>query len=215
MPVQAELPVYPFSVNEPDKNQTTQEFAAEPKLGRRRYLLFAPGGKLSPRQNALAESKGFVDLLDSIDLRSGESLHITSGDISVYLRERSLTSADSIFAGIAGFAKEIELDESSSGPVQLPEQFRALASLIKKWAVSDDADREEIIGDAPKSELQDLVSRIEPLFDSIETYLDSFKQRPLNQAAIALGHLAEAAHEARLRLQEKYPSGPDGTTPTN
>jgi hypothetical protein len=46
--------------------------------------------------------------------------------------------------------------------------------MIRKWAMSDDADRTERLERGSRRELQALVRRVSPLFDAINMYLEGF-----------------------------------------
>ena len=82
----------------------------------------------------------------------------------------------------------------------MPGTFRPLTCLIEKWGVADDDDRSSLIENADRAELKTLVAKVEPFFDSINIYLDSFGDKALDDGAMALGRLAEAAQEAKIFL---------------
>ena len=56
---------------------------------------------------------------------------------------------------------------------------------------------------APSETLMRLVKAVEPEFNTINAYLDSFQKNPLTEQAILLGALAEGASEAKLLLQRR------------
>jgi hypothetical protein len=56
------------------------------------------------------------------------------------------------------------------------------------------------LDEASDGELGELVKAVEPRFAAINQYLDSFDDRPMPQAATALGTLAECTVEAQLKL---------------
>lgn len=199
--IHAELPFDPLSINGQNRNDPVQEFSADAKLGSRRYPVFTRNRKLSQEQRHLVQLDEFAEFLDILQLQDKESLHVTRGDISVYLHARPSAHVDLILDRAAKLLNKIEVAPPRFDWKQLPEDFRPLAPLMEKWAQSDDGDRDALVDDANRSELENLVSRVEPFFDSINRYLNSFGEQPLDESAIALGNLAEAAHEAKLRLQ--------------
>ena len=85
----------------------------------------------------------------------------------------------------------------------LPDSFRDLKPFILRWAESDDAERTALLEESTQEPLRELIEAVSPHFEQINEYLDSFGDRPAPEAATALGALAEAAAEARLKLQRE------------
>jgi hypothetical protein len=81
-----------------------------------------------------------------------------------------------------------------------------LIPLIRKWGITDDAERTERLERASRRQLQVLVRRVSPLFESINAYLDGFGE-DVSAAAAALGALAEAAAEAKFILEAPKSAG--------
>jgi hypothetical protein len=44
-----------------------------------------------------------------------------------------------------------------------------------------------------------LINSVQPLFNEINTYLDSFKEKPLSEVAIQIGNLAELVSELKIK----------------
>jgi hypothetical protein len=83
-----------------------------------------------------------------------------------------------------------------------PESLRHLEPLARRWAISDDVDRSLAQETASDADLLALLTTVEPHFDAINQYLDSFADGP-DEDACVLGTLAECAVEARLELEER------------
>lgn len=84
----------------------------------------------------------------------------------------------------------------------LPVQFHPIIPMIKKWAVPDDLERNDLLDSVPKSVLRSLADEVSPYLETINSYLDSFGEMPPTEEAVSLGRLAECALEARQRLNE-------------
>lgn len=81
----------------------------------------------------------------------------------------------------------------------IPEELRDLIPVLKKWAISDDQEREEKVDKAAKATLTRLVNRVAPKLDAINRYLDSFGDEPLSEEATMFASLAELVCELQLR----------------
>jgi hypothetical protein len=154
-----------------------------------------------------------LDFLSSPDLqrsvqelirRDTDSLHFrVGGEIALYVRPQSsgeINTAIEILLNffVGGFRPQRErwnLDE-------LPPEFQHLIPLIRKWAESDDHLRSDLIDEAGEASLHELTNIVVPLFDSINTYLNSLgDQRP--EPAIALQTLAECTAEAQITIKDR------------
>jgi hypothetical protein len=82
-------------------------------------------------------------------------------------------------------------------PDDAPENLAALWPLVLRWAESDDQRRGQLIAVAPEHDLQDLVDRLRPTFDSINAYLDRTADA---ERAVPFGDLAQSALEAEQVL---------------
>lgn len=142
-----------------------------------------------------------------LHLASDESLTVYGNGISAYVRPRLQRHLTDILTALAKLADELPPGETKPVPLNdLPPEFRPLIPLIRKWGISDDADRTERLGGATRRQLQALVRRVSPMFVPINTYLAGFSDE-VPAAAAALGSLAEAAAEARLILEKAPDSG--------
>jgi hypothetical protein len=157
--------------------------------------------KSSGQLEELLKSVALRQVLDDLQLQEMESLHLYSDAIVFYLQRGSvpeITSAIEATCSLAerlpaGNEDEIDLDV-------LPPEFKVLVPLIRKWGVTDDLERSELIEKASRKTLERLVKIVMPHLSSISAYLHSFGKEPLSEAAIALGALGECTVEAQLQL---------------
>jgi hypothetical protein len=90
------------------------------------------------------------------------------------------------------FGKESQLAIFSS---EIPENLKPLLPYVKKYAISDDAEREQLKEDMNESEKSRLIMVVKPLFYDINAFLNSFKDKPLSEEAVSIGELAELVSE--------------------
>ena len=204
MSISAVLSTELLTVNEKNMVNLQLKKASSVTLARAQYPIFTDTGFLSDNQRQLLATPAFVRLLEELALRPGEKLNFSSEDISVYLKnpplDRILRSADRMI----DLAEEIKVAEAETeiDLGALPLQFQPLIPLIKKWAIGDDAIRDDFIQQTTKDALESFVISVEPYLHSIDSYLDSFGTVPPPYEAVLLGRLAECAVEAKRELQK-------------
>jgi hypothetical protein len=93
------------------------------------------------------------------------------------------------------FAQDSQKLKSSS---TFPGNLKPLLPYTKKYAISDDVEREQLIEAMSKSEKSALIRVVKPLFNDINIFLNSFKDEPLSEEAVAIGELAELVGELLL-----------------
>lgn len=144
---------------------------------------------------------GVREAILALRLEPDEIVNVYANGVSACLRPRPQQPIVDILQLLAKLANELPADESRPPPLsELPSEFRPLIPLIRKWGIGDDADRTERLERASRRQLQNLVRRVTPLFESIDAYLDGFGDN-VSCAAAALGSLAQAAVEAKLILE--------------
>ena len=154
------------------------------------------------------QQPGVREAILALRLEPDESLRVYANGISAYLRPRPQQPLIEILQLLANLADQLPADEKRPLPLrELPDQFRPLIPLIRKWGIGDDADRTERLAQASRRQLQALVRRVSPLFESINAYLDTFDDN-VPEAAAALGSLAEAAAEAKWILEASDSGAP-------
>lgn len=88
----------------------------------------------------------------------------------------------------------------------LPPELQPLAPLIRKYAASDDVEREQKLKAASSAELEALREAPVPHWDAINAYLDAnieSEPGPKEDVAFVLESFAQAAQEAEIELEER------------
>ncbi len=76
----------------------------------------------------------------------------------------------------------------------LPPDIHDLIPYIRRWAISDDGERSDLLDEASKDELEELIAAVEQRLPEINKYLDSFGEMGLSDiSALALQTLGDAA----------------------
>jgi hypothetical protein len=197
-----EIDADPLSINRKDKIYFL-EAAGEVKPGVRSYQVFSRKGILNDNQKALVRKPGFESLVESMNLAAGESLHFYRNGISIYLHHPDTDRVSYIIDLTRTFLGTLSPSPSETNFTGLPPQFKPLIPLIQAWGISDDVERDERREQMSRVVLQALVDEVTPYFGAINSYLDSFGDRPQPEAATALGALAEFVAETDLYLKEK------------
>lgn len=151
-----------------------------------------------------------INLLYAFKLGKRESIQIFSNGANlIFLPSRDISNtilalcrlADKLPRPQKNLKKGTYLvDELVLDPIKLPEDLRYLVPLIRKWSVGDDEERVRLVKNKSKKDKIDLVSKVSPYFKRINSYLDSFNDKPVSEEAILLGYLAEVAAEVKLDL---------------
>jgi hypothetical protein len=142
-----------------------------------------------------------LECIRSFSLGDKDSLHVYANHLNVYLHQPSQDKVAATLSRLEQLVSHLHLkSEDVVDFSTLPEQFWQLKPLMEKWAVSDDQERSILVDEASQQTLKKLVQLVSPHMEAINKFLDSFGSRPLSEAAILLGTLAECATEAKLRL---------------
>jgi len=86
----------------------------------------------------------------------------------------------------------------------LPTDIGQLVVKFERWAISDDFEREEKSKEMTKKERAELIEAIERKFNDINSFLDTFKDKPLTDGAIKLQCLAELVTELNTVPKTNY-----------
>jgi len=164
------------------------------------YPVYTKDRNLSEFERGLFASEEFAALIVETDLRDGESLHFYANEVKFYLKMPTAEHVQKVIERTIDLVEKIEVLEEPLDLTSLPVQFHPLIPLIKKWAISDDGDRADLLGKASKMALKKMVEKVSPYFEEIGTYLSSFGEKPPPEAACALGSLAECFMEAEQEI---------------
>jgi hypothetical protein len=130
-----------------------------------------------------------------------ESLHILQGQVALYLqRYKSGEVLDALKRLSMLVCNLRDASKQAIGFEALPAEFHGLIPLIQRWGITDDEERSERLVRASRSVRSLLVKEVEPYFNVINRYLDSFGSKPLPEHAVLLGALAECVSEALISL---------------
>jgi hypothetical protein len=179
------------------------EFACALHVGGQRYAVFTEDGKVSSVQKYALSRPELTSLVKESGLQEGESLYFTKGEIGFYLKRPGTDRTIGIIDQVIQLAANVENDEEELNLELLPVQFHAIIPTIKRWAVADDSERDDLLSTTPEVVLRSLTDEVIPYLDAIDSYLDSFRGEAPTEQAAALGRLAECALEAKQRLVDK------------
>ncbi len=79
----------------------------------------------------------------------------------------------------------------------IPDNLKALLPLLKKYSVSDDSERSELVEQMSNNRKAALIRTVDPLMSEIEAYLDSGANKVFTHEASLISDLAELVAELR------------------
>jgi hypothetical protein len=191
-----------LAINRKEKTGFRAQHATTLVVGGKAYPVFADT-QLSKEQRALLKRPELFGLIKESGLQDFESLNLSNGELSFYFRRPTLERLTRAIDRIIDLAREIEVPKRELNFKLMPVEFHHLISLVRKWGVGDDLEREDLLANSPRPALQALVDKVEPRLDAINSYLDSFGDRAPSEEAAALARLAECVVEARLLLNRR------------
>jgi hypothetical protein len=201
--VAASFTIEHLSINRKNENNVMLKAAGPFRINGKQYSTFTESGALTSKHRKLFARAEFKTAVHELDLQAQESLHFAVDSISAYFDHPPLSRVIKVIESFRNLAESMAEPVEDLDLTVLPVQFHPLIPLIKKWAISDDSDREDFLTSSPKTILKSLVSEIEPYLPAIDSYLDSFGHRAPSEEAAALGRLAECASEAKQHLSDK------------
>jgi len=188
---------FSFSINNPDK---LFGYSKVFNLTGYPYKLYidkeSDGSFIKEEYYGLIES--FVRELKELELSAGESIFIYQNCICLALSStRNVVTAIDMLIGLIDkydtlFKKDVKTKIFRKN---IPANLHPLIPLIKKWSVSDDNDREQLVDEATEKEKKRLVKTVAPYTPEINKFLDSFGDGVLSDEAILFGNLAELVSE--------------------
>lgn len=156
----------------------------------------------------IAENKEFNKVCDSIgsllkkiNLTPEESVFVAGNVVCFALKtDRDLiTNIDDIidfFNVNQDFFKKTIRNVISTK--NIPDSLKPLAPLMRKYSLSDDSERDQLIEEMKPKKIKQLIESVDPYMNDINNYLNSFKQEPLSEEATLLGNLAELVTELKI-----------------
>jgi len=163
-----------------------------------KFKVYARETDLKDDARTLKLLTSFAVLFDQIKFTDDESIFLYKNYLYFYLNaERNLLLILDKFIDLIQENREVFVEEVKKKTLlnRLPINLRPLSTYIKKYAISDDAEREQLIGEMSESEKSTLIRAVKPLFADINTFLNSFKEEPLSEEAVSIGELAELVSE--------------------
>ena len=162
-------------------------------------------------------SESNTDLLDNIRFR--KACH----SIGIFLKKINISPKESVFIYrnciCFAFRTNRDLEPILDGIIELinanseifkrtarkaistkniPDNLKPLAPLMRKYSLSDDSEREQLIEGMKKKEIKQLIESVDPYMGEINNYLNSFKKQPLSEEATLMGNLAELVTELKM-----------------
>jgi hypothetical protein len=165
-------------------NLKFQRFSGHPLAGFANLQVFSNSSE--PPLGEFLGLPSLAEALIALRLDETESLHIYSNGLLLYQQPESLEEA---MSGIQTLCVLVDKLLAPSEPIALtglPSEFQSLLPLIAGWSVSDDDSGTEMLGKKSKGELRSFLSVVQPQLSAINSYLDSFGNNPLSDAAAAL-----------------------------
>jgi hypothetical protein len=188
-----------FSVNLLDRIMVTKRLLL--RLGPKAWPVFICRDDSSDTVAQWFKVSEHARFIEQLGLEDGEGLVVCANALRAYLKCPSQDRLMSFPETLTRIVEELPSEKSEPmDSSELPAQFHGLQPLIRLWAIADDADRSERVKRASVKILRHFVDTVYLQLDAIDTYLHSFGDNPLSEAAAALGTLAECACEAKLRL---------------
>lgn len=171
------------------------------------FLVYAADSTSAATVGSWLSVAANAECIRSFFLEEKDSLHVYGNQLSLFLFTPSRSRVTEMLPLLVQLTSHLVL--VSDGRIDfgsLPKHLLPLKPLMKRWAVTDDAERDFLICKASKASLKKLVDGVYPLIPAINEYLNSFGEKRLPEAACALGALAECATEVKLRLGCSYGS---------
>ncbi len=145
----------------------------------------------------------FSILLNGFQLTASECVFFYSNKVTFVLdAKRDVKNALDQIIDFVNENNTIFKKEDASPKInanKIPDNIRAVIPFLKKYSVSDDSERDELVEQMSDDEKTKLKETIFPIMSEIETYLDSFKNKPFTLEASLILVLAELVAELRFK----------------
>ena len=176
-----------FSINYPDRVCLAKKLLFEESgIGK----IFTDNSKDDQIQLCI---KLLKDDLKSINFDFNEGLTIYRNALQLTLKQdRQMLPEIEVLKKIKSLVELNFPDETEEIDFSdLPTDLRQILEKFGALAISDDFEREEKILTLTKKQRTDFIETLEPKLENINTFLDTFSDKPLSEGAIRLQSLAE------------------------
>jgi hypothetical protein len=167
-----------------------------------------PSLPIFSRQSAnirqLLNSTALQRALEALQLKSNESVHIYRNGIFLYLQRRSQDDVMSAVEVACNLAGELPTSRDKGFDLDtLPARFKGLSDLIRKWAMSDDEARSELIEQASHKTLERFVAAVTPHISAIAGHTALLRQ------VKGVGPITSLAYVLTLENPERFATSRD------
>ena len=144
----------------------------------------------------------FSALLNIFQFKISEGVFFYTNEVTFALdSKRDLVKAldkiiDFFIENSTIFKKEVS--PKRINPNNIPDNLKVLLPLLKKYSVSDDSERSELIEQMSEKQKTALKRTVEPLMSEIEAYLDSLINKVFTHEDSLISALAELVAELRF-----------------
>ena len=159
-------------------------------------------GRVSPQNETFKKFWDlFSALLNNFQLTVSESVFFYSNRVIFALdSKRDLVKAldkiiDLLIENNTIFKKEARQKIDLKN---IPDNLKLLLPLLKKYSVSDDSERDELVEQMSNNQKTALIRTVDPLMSEIEAYLDSFVNKVFTHETSLISDLAELVAELRI-----------------
>ena len=152
-------------------------------------------GELGPALASFLDNPSVHTTVGLLIKSPKDSVHVFEDAISTYFHPDSVETLQLAIQSVCELVGA-RMQMSRKSLRSLPENLQPLVPLIQKWAEGDDSWREELFRRASETDIARLIETVSPYFSQINEYLDAND----DEAACALGRLAELVVEAKLQL---------------
>jgi len=191
-----------FSVNKPD---IVFGFSQPNQLNNFPYTVYTQEDKYIPSQNEAMQKFWdlFSMLLNDFKLTVPECVFFYFNKVIFVLNsKRDVRSAldqiiDFVNKNNKVFKRKVAAPKINAN--KIPDKIKAVIPFLKKYSISDDSERSELVEQMSKDEITTLKETIFPIMSEIESYLDSFKDKVFTVEASLILELAELVAELRFK----------------
>ncbi|MFY8188530.1 MAG: hypothetical protein ACOVLC_11300 [Flavobacterium sp.] len=142
--------------------------------------------------------------LKSLKLNKSEGLIVYRNGLQLILSpsREILTEIETLGKIKLVLEKNFPEIESIDDYSDLPSELKQILLENKKFAITDDYERDEIIEGLSKKQRAALIKAIKPKFEQINLFLDAFGEKPLSDGAIGLLSLLELTLELIIKEEK-------------